>query len=373
LNGDLVLSRWNGQVVWKVATNGDLCQMRKGALVVTRNRQIVWSSMTSNHPGSRLALQNDGDLCIYSKNGTDKLWSTHTAFSKIRSKDTFVCNRRLEDYQESLMMFWKSRSYTSRPLIGNGEKLLHDIRLRIGSEWMTESVRSFEELRVLEPWDLFAFRETWTDLDTEELQRLDGGSGIFVKGPLTTESIAARLPSIEDLRMLFEKRQIAIVGSGKSVVGHGHDIDRHSVIVRFNHLVGDLLTPEDTGVVTNIHVGNAHIPRSLGPEVAFFDLETTSAWKSHCTRMTLDKNLSNTFLFRPSALCAISRASGFSRGFLFYWLVGSYFEEINIYGMGMTDGRAHYGPGTVFEDNIVFEHFFYSEVARWSNGTMRIW
>lgn len=89
--------------------------------------------------------------------------------------------------------------------------------------------------------------------------------------------------------------------------------------------------------------------------------------------MTLDQNLSNTFLFRPSAVCAISSLNGFSRGFLFYWLVGSYFEEINIYGMGMADGRAHYGPGWVGEDNLVFEHFFYNEVAKLSNGTMRMW
>ncbi|CAK0889788.1 unnamed protein product [Prorocentrum cordatum] len=62
-----------------------------------------------------------------------------------------------------------------------------------------EAFEALQRLSELKAQDIFAFRETWTDLDTELLRGLDEGADGFVPGgELTTEAFAARLPSIED-------------------------------------------------------------------------------------------------------------------------------------------------------------------------------
>merc|ERR1712107_358150 len=143
-----------------------------------------------------------------------------------------------------------------------------------------EGMAAFNELRFFEAWDMIAFKETWTDIDTEELMLLDGGENIFVEGPLTTEAFAERLPSTEDLKYLLAKRHVAIVGNGETLAGHGKTIDNHSVIVRFNHLVGEALNLNDAGLRTHVHVVNAKIEKDAGPGVLLFDLEGKHTWIS---------------------------------------------------------------------------------------------
>jgi hypothetical protein len=38
----------------------------------------IWDSNTHGNPGAYLALQNDGNVVIYSSDNTEALWSTHT-------------------------------------------------------------------------------------------------------------------------------------------------------------------------------------------------------------------------------------------------------------------------------------------------------
>merc|ERR1712007_95193 len=123
---------------------------------------------------------------------------------------------------------------------------------------------------------------------------------------------AERLPSVDDLKYILSKRRIAIVGNGKSLSGHGRAIDDHPVVVRFNHLVADALTPEDTGLRTHIHVVNAKIKKDAGPGVILFDLEGKYTWRSYCKRFSLDNDLKQTYLIRPSARCALRQFEGWT-------------------------------------------------------------
>ncbi|CAK0829250.1 unnamed protein product [Prorocentrum cordatum] len=121
-----------------------------------------------------------------------------------------------------------------------------------------EAFEALQRLSELKAQDIFAFRETWTDLDTELLRGLDEGADGFVPGgELTTEAFAARLPSIEELKRVIRhgsrrwgKTGLAIVGGADSLTGRGfgQEIDSHAEVVRFNEIVGNKLVPEETGV-----------------------------------------------------------------------------------------------------------------------------
>merc|ERR1712048_859993 len=72
------------------------------------------------------------------------------------------------------------------------------------------------------------------------------------------------------------------------------------------------------------------------------------------------------FLIRPSMKCSIGdNADFFTRGFIFYWLVGSLFQETDLYGF-VGSGTAHYGSGKhgkhVTEPYLHFEHLVYRKL-----------
>merc|ERR1712048_32229 len=69
------------------------------------------------------------------------------------------------------------------------------------------------------------------------------------------------------------------------------------------------------------------------------------------------------YLLRPSAKCSLrDTADFFTRGFVFYWLVGSLFEEADLYGF-VGSGTAHYGTGDqVTEPYLHFEHLVYRKL-----------
>jgi len=360
-------TRWNGKLVFSTNGKGHSCHMRKDGNLVIWNKQkrLIWSTMTSGHANAYLALQNDGDLGIYSKEGNVKLWSSNTAFNTCDSRDTFSCNRRREEYVAALHSSSDARKTSSRPVLGDGQKLVTSLRRRLRVPHLREAMQLFNEFRFVEGWDMFAFKETWTDIDTEELRLLDGGENIFVKGALTTEAFADRLPSINDLAYLLAQRDVAIVGNGRTLRGHGREIDNHSVIVRFNHLVAGALGRVDTGLRTHVHVVNAKIRKDAGPGVLLFDLEGKYTWRSYCRRYSWDKDLKKTYLVRPSARCAFPRFESWTRGFVFYWLLGSLFEQVDLYGMSEADGSYHYkSKFGMLELFTHFEHALYSEAEK---------
>jgi len=257
-----------------------------------------------------------------------------------------------------------ARGRSTRPGLGNGAELAQSLKFMRNKD----ALKVFNVLREYEAWDVLAFRETWTEMDTEELRLLDGGAGIFTEsGPLETSTFVERLPSIFDLMELLTKKHIAIVGSGHTLTGHGREIDEHPVVARFNHLVGPRLNEKDTGKKTQIHVINVHIKNELGPDVLVIDFEADVTWQTYCRKFNVRTDVYKTRFttFRPTARCAMFHLREWTRGFLFYWFVGSLFEKVDMYGMGSQDGSGHYGGrGRVYEPYLKFEHVLYSEASK---------
>lgn len=231
-----------------------------------------------------------------------------------------------------------------------------------------EAFEALQALSELQARDVFAFRETWTDFDTELLRGLDAGTNGFVPDDsFTTEAFAARLPSMDELKQVLHAGQsLAIVGGSDSLTGKGlgQEIDAHDQVVRFNEIVGSKLVPEETGNVTTVRVMNTLIPPLKDPAILEMDLETLSPWSSYCKRMhssgMFTNNVSNTLMIRPSAYCAMaaSRTQEWTRGFLFYWFVGRLVNaSVDFYGFS---GYGHYhNNASITETWVPFEHMFY--------------
>jgi len=258
-----------------------------------------------------------------------------------------------------------------RPVLGDGSALVGALRPHLqGHPIGAEANGSFAKLRPFSAWDALALRETWTDKDTEFLRRLDPRPGAFVDGDLSTASFTSQLPSRAALEALVQKGGVAIVGSGPTLKGQGQEIDAHSTVVRFNDNVGQNLDAANTGLRTDIHVMNSQVGPPPEPDTVQFDLECVAPWESFCARMNLKGRFRDTqhqgkmFLMRPTVICSIPRIHDFTRGFLFYWLMGSFFEKVDFYGMSDADGRGHCsGKGcprkAVQEPFLEFEHLLY--------------
>eukprot|EP00927_Polykrikos_kofoidii_P020703 TRINITY_DN19857_c0_g1_i1.p1 TRINITY_DN19857_c0_g1~~TRINITY_DN19857_c0_g1_i1.p1 ORF type:complete len:487 (+),score=47.53 TRINITY_DN19857_c0_g1_i1:46-1461(+) len=234
------------------------------------------------------------------------------------------------------------------------------------SEAALEALRA---LSGLTPANVLAFRETWTDADTEALRNIDPRANGFVPhGELTTEAFARRLPSAKDFDKLLAKRSIAVVGSGAVLNGAllGTEIDAHPLVARFNDLVGSRLT-DDTGRKTSIQVVNKQVKPVQEPKgIVHIDLEWVHPWSSYCHRLHALGEFSSLtsgslYMIRPTVFCALgTQLSSFTRGFLFYWFIGRSFEAVDMYGF---EGNGHYrtsnAPGLVGEEYLRFEHFVY--------------
>lgn len=81
-DGNLVIYRSDGQVVWSANTQGKggtrLTMQSDGNLVLyTASGSAVWSTKTSGTAASRLVMQSDGNLVLYSSGGV-AVWATGT-------------------------------------------------------------------------------------------------------------------------------------------------------------------------------------------------------------------------------------------------------------------------------------------------------
>jgi hypothetical protein len=227
------------------------------------------------------------------------------------------------------------------------------------------ALRALESLSKFRAQDIFAFRETWSDADTELLRQLDPMGWAWTAGNLTTEGFRERLPRLNDFRNLVQAKNIAIVGGADSLsgAGLGPEIDSHRTVVRFNEIVGGKLVPEDTGERTTIHVANSKVAPVDDPNVAEFDLETDTVWRTYCGRMHTFGEFADVtakpFLIRPSAHCTLSKHGSkmWTSGFLFYWFIGRLFANVDMYGFS---GTGHYhNPNPIYEGYLGFEHLFY--------------
>mmetsp|Transcript_25445 Transcript_25445/g.58625 ORF Transcript_25445/g.58625 Transcript_25445/m.58625 type:complete len:511 (+) Transcript_25445:59-1591(+) len=235
----------------------------------------------------------------------------------------------------------------------------------------------FEALRHVDARHVLAFRETWTSEDTRMLLAMDRFPEGWTQGKFSEEKFRSYLPSISLLEDYLDRGTgaIAIVGGGPSVAGHGGLIDAHPVVVRFNDHVGKTLVAGDTGRKMTVHVLNKEVDFQNEKNVLHIDLESSLPGVSMCKRWHQSWAHSElpgdqlTLLLRPSAVCALGGGlDGFTRGFLFYWLVGRYFQTVDMYGMSDADGTWHYEKPhpmhkqtteVVKEVFLSFEHHLY--------------
>mmetsp|Transcript_43385 Transcript_43385/g.137179 ORF Transcript_43385/g.137179 Transcript_43385/m.137179 type:complete len:403 (+) Transcript_43385:50-1258(+) len=234
----------------------------------------------------------------------------------------------------------------------------------------TNALQAFKAISGLEASDVLAFRETWTEADTELLRKLDSRNGSFTDGELTTEGIRLRLPSLKALEDLTARKSFAIVGSGASLEGKhlAADIADHAEVARFNNFPTDT---EDLGNRTTLQVVNRWIEPTDGLQI--IDLEMSNSFDPYCFRLSHQgawaaRDDSIPWLVRPSARCALAESiAGFTRGFIFYWLVGTLFEEVDMYGF-VGGGKDHIKRGQtsaerpVQEPFVEFEHKVYREI-----------
>jgi hypothetical protein len=251
-----------------------------------------------------------------------------------------------------------------------------------------KAIEDIESVLPFSPFDVLALRETWTDDDTDFLKALDCRPNDFTDGELTTKKFAARLPSIHDLRALLNNKSIAIVGNAPTSAGMGKEIDSHDLVARFNWHVGKSLT-DDVGHKTDIQVFNRCVDGDEAVKT-HFDLEMYRPYVSYCSQLRASSHFRRhlphiLYLFRPSAQCglpsprfAVDSGSYFTRGFLFYWFVGSFFETAHVYNIVKPDEvrviATHYNsPGRITEPFLPFEHLFFQEVAKMHQVELKLY
>mmetsp|Transcript_34434 Transcript_34434/g.78497 ORF Transcript_34434/g.78497 Transcript_34434/m.78497 type:complete len:440 (+) Transcript_34434:62-1381(+) len=301
-----------------------------------------------------------------------------------------LCRANQSAFQAELLHAPIAGSLAARqPWLDDGEELVKQMRIvqqreeaespfaKISTlshlpitEW---SYQAFENLRKVDARTVLAFQETWTDEDTELLKLIDSAPDEFVDGNLTTEKMRSYLPSIKVLEDLVRHGTVAVVGGGRSVAGHGAEIDGHGVVVRFNSHMGTELKEKDTGTHMDVHVLNHMVDFNATAEadILHMDLESSYPGETYCKRWranpfneTSAKFSKATLAIRPAAFCGLPNILGFTRGFLFYWLVGRLFDKVHVYGMAERDSVLHYGRGPIVsEPYVTFEHFLYRIVV----------
>jgi hypothetical protein len=300
-----------------------------------------------------------------------------------------LCTEKHEHYESILAEEAAARQSRFPQRAINVSSILHKLEAELSKlpADSREALHDFKSILHYSPFDVLAFRETWTEEDTEFLKSLDCHPNDFTDGELTTAKFAARLPSIQDLQDLLSSKSVAIVGNAPSRPGKGKEIDAHELVVRFNGHVGKTLN-DDVGHKTDVHVFNR---MTDGDEAVktHFDLEMFMPYVSYCSHMRASSHFRRhrphtLFFFRPSAQCGfpsprlgvVDSESYFTRGFLFYWFVGSFFENAHLYNIVRPDevkvATTHYdsgdihsnGPTIETEPYLPFEHLFFQEVAK---------
>mmetsp|Transcript_26587 Transcript_26587/g.48705 ORF Transcript_26587/g.48705 Transcript_26587/m.48705 type:complete len:449 (-) Transcript_26587:151-1497(-) len=382
------LAAWQSVDPGETTCSKELAHKAVNALIQHAKQQANNMSLTVAGQDAGTEVRNPG---VVSQMLEKKMTEEDKAFAEVaRSKCLGnqlqnACLPKKLEHTNTLQYLRVESSLTSQPMLGTGEELVKRMhneynqrlgRLRLGwhGDEMVhkESWDAFESLRTLDAREVLSFRETWTDEDTELLKALDDSNDTYTKGQMTTEKFQEYLPSIKVLEALVGKnRSVAIVGGGPSMKSHGSEIDEHDVVVRFNHHVDKALNDIDTGKKMNVHVLNWMIDYGPEPGVLHLDLESTSPGLSYCRRWYKAANSSGSqwdqvpLMVRPSAFCGLRKMWGFTRGFMFYWLVGRLFDRVDLYGMNEDDAAWHYGEGMpVQEPFLQFEHLLYSTARK---------
>lgn len=232
-----------------------------------------------------------------------------------------------------------------------------------------EAFEMLQRLNQLKPADIFAFRETWTDEDTKLLQELDSNPKAWERTGNMSTYFARRLPSIDDFTSLVSRSPLAVVGGADSIenASLGPEIDGHATVARFNDIVGNKLSVDETGEKLDLHVACSKVAPLGDENILELDLETYTPWRSYCGRMhqlgEFAGNPGKPLLIRPAAQChmlAYYYPMGWTRGFLFYWFVVRLFDKYDMYGFR---GTGHYKNSEPMRERyFAFEHLFYDIV-----------
>jgi len=240
--------------------------------------------------------------------------------------------------------------------------------------------------------DVMAFKETWTDEDTDLLKLVDATpDGFVLDGDFTTAGFADRLPTFQDFDDMV-KRSLAIVGSGDTISGKGlgRDVDEHDWTARFNDFVGakQEAVANDVGTKLDIHIMNGMLPPA-SPSLVQADFEYNHPWESYCRRYHsagkfFAKPHGPIYLPRPTWRCKLgNRMMDFTRGFMFWWFIGRHFDDVDMYGFGggkhfRKNGKQFIGGSIGTKGNtpwldptehyMHFEHILYREMAKLKDG-----
>eukprot|EP00928_Gymnodinium_smaydae_P066690 TRINITY_DN49666_c0_g1_i1.p1 TRINITY_DN49666_c0_g1~~TRINITY_DN49666_c0_g1_i1.p1 ORF type:complete len:393 (+),score=40.73 TRINITY_DN49666_c0_g1_i1:95-1180(+) len=304
-----------------------------------------------------------------------------------------ACKSRFSVYRDDALARARARQAregSMQPILTNGANILKVMQQALqglNDSKAQQFLKALAEVGDVDGWDALALRETWTQLDTELLRAINSSQNFFPPTSPTAEALLERLPSARDFERVFgNNKSIAIVGNGPSLSGHGRSIDTHDTVARFNGLVKSVLDHENTGKRTDVHIMNYMVPWLDEANIHHFDLELIHLPYSFCRRFKIGAELDSVvhpasiFLLRPSVACGLQHSIGdFTRGFLFYWLVGRMFSRIDIYGMGVHDDDLHYDKykklkknGKVKEPFTRFEHLVYQHVMNLTNCSERV-
>mmetsp|Transcript_51970 Transcript_51970/g.123721 ORF Transcript_51970/g.123721 Transcript_51970/m.123721 type:complete len:581 (+) Transcript_51970:74-1816(+) len=282
------------------------------------------------------------------------------------------CLMSQPDYFQHLRV--AAESERVHPRFNDGAAILKELEASNPDIWTKypKARSAFEALRHLDARQVLAFKETWTDGDSDLLRKIGVQNDGFTEGRFTDGKFMSYLPSIKLLEDLLAEGPMAVVGSGPTVKGRGGEIDNHPSVVRFNSHTGKELSPRNTGTKMTVHVMNSMVDFPEEKDVLHFDLESTNPGSSMCKRWhqpsahTAPVKDKVTIMMRPSAFCGLpDEIAGFTRGFLFYWLVGRLANHTSMFGMSNRDGLSHYKEtGELIQEPFLpFEHELYAAAA----------
>mmetsp|Transcript_105709 Transcript_105709/g.340961 ORF Transcript_105709/g.340961 Transcript_105709/m.340961 type:complete len:358 (+) Transcript_105709:78-1151(+) len=209
-------------------------------------------------------------------------------------------------------------------------------------EMRADFFESWEKIMSLQAADVLATKETWTEYDTELLQKLVKSYRFVGKkhtSAVTSKLVKSRLPKLKDLHGFLKNGSVAMVSGRSRPQGAmlGAEIDGHSQVVRFDRIARGSLEAKRTGVKHTMQVVGA---KERGdPSVPLFDLDTTSFLRSYCQRLfeggehERAKDSPRPFMFTPTGFCKLPKdLESFSRPFLFFWFIGSLSDTLSMYG-----------------------------------------
>lgn len=216
--------------------------------------------------------------------------------------------------------------------------------------------------------DLFAFHGGLSD-DDEEVLRQE-----WYYTTADVNLMRERLPSMSVWTAL-KGSNMSIIANAPVGSGRGDEIDSFPEVCRFNNFASKNLGAEhNTGIRTTMHVVNAFVP--IGWTATTFDLELrhpSCSWGRFTARKTCPSAAQQLHhappdvklvLMRPTIAAYFEKhcnGKSFTRGFLFFWLIGRHARQVKLFGFGSLASSG--GDGQCCNEGYhPFERFVWEEL-----------